>query len=103
MMAGLVGALALARFRRRRHTLLDAFGATNTLVEAEMVLGGRWSARLIPIARRLFGVVPGVRVIVSGVAESRLARTYATDYVMRAPGYRSYIFARDPANGGGRP
>ena len=58
---GELRSLGLTGFRRRRHTLLDAFGATDTLIEAEVTVGGRWSARLSPIARRLFGGIPGVR------------------------------------------
>lgn len=60
--------LGLARFRRRRHTLLETFGATDTRITAEVGVAGRWSARLSPIARRLFGAVPGLRVNVAGVA-----------------------------------
>ncbi len=60
--------LGLAGFRRRRHTLLDAFGATDTRIRADIGVSGRWSARLSPVAQRVFNAIPGLRASVPGVA-----------------------------------
>ena len=64
--------LGLSGFRRRRHTLLDTFGATDTLARAEIAVGGRWSARLSPIARKVFDAIPGVEAAVSGLAPGEI-------------------------------
>ena len=64
--------LGLAGFRRRRHTLLDTFGATDTRISAEIEVTGRWSARLSPVARRIFGAIPGLRASVPGLAPDEI-------------------------------
>ena len=43
--------LGLAGFRRRRHTLLDTFGATDTRISAEIEVTGRWSTRCYHLRR----------------------------------------------------